>query len=176
MKKFDIQMALGAVAEAKAKWAKHRAEFESGVDAVMFRLLHEAAANYMSAEEVARASGFTTAQIKKRMKAMGMNPVSGKRLLAKQAAEALATNSAILGIEPHEMDLMSPLAYLPAGSLLRQEIQANGVSDINPCIHLEPEQYERLARWVEAAQDQIPVSIESLVHLAIDGFIEGLDE
>jgi hypothetical protein len=59
-----------------------------------------------------------------------MSPSSGKTLLAKTAAEALATNSALLGIAPHEMDLTSPLAYLPMGTEMRQAITDKTVSAV----------------------------------------------
>jgi len=131
MKKFDVQIALEGIAEAKATWAKAITEFNAGVEYVMTRLIHEAAANYMSVEEVAKASGLTPKRVRLLMRNSGLDPKKGKRLLAKHAAEALAENAALLGIAPHEMDLMSPLAYLPMGKQLRQELQNRTVSQVH---------------------------------------------
>lgn len=121
---------LGQIAEAKRERAKRIAEFDSGVAAVMSRLLHEAARNYMSVEEVAKAGGFTVKRVRQMMRDVGLNPRDGKNLLSKKAAEALSNNAALLGVEPGEMDLMSPLAYLPMGEQLRRELQDKTVSKV----------------------------------------------
>lgn len=131
MRKFDVRFALEGVAEARGKWTAAKRQFDTDVNKVMRRLLHEAAANYMSVEEVATASGLGKAQVRSMMRLNGMDPRDGKTLLAKNAAEALAANSALLGIAPHEMDLMSPLAYLPMGSELRQALQDKTVSQVH---------------------------------------------
>lgn len=122
MRKFDVQIALEGIREAQGKWQKAVLTFNSDVDYAITRLLHEAAVNYMSVDQVAHASGMTAKRVRLLMRKAGLDPKSGKRLLAKQAAEALAENSALLGIEPHEMDLTSPLAYLPMGSELKQQL------------------------------------------------------
>lgn len=121
MKMFDVQIALEGVAEARREWAKAQTKFNSDINAIMSRLLHEAARNHMSVERVARLSGMTPRRIRTLMKAAGLDPNLGKRLLAEKASDALLSNAALLGIEPHEMDLTSPLAYLPAGSNLRKQ-------------------------------------------------------
>lgn len=122
MEKFGVQLNLEAVRDAKAAWDKARRQFDADVDYVMTRLLHEAAVNYMSAEQVAKASGLTVKKVRALMRGVGLNPRNSKRLLAAAAADALRDNAALLGIEPHEMDLMSPLAYLPMGSELRERL------------------------------------------------------
>lgn len=122
MDKFGVQIALEGVCEARAAWLKARRKFDADVEYVMKRLINEAAVNFMSAEEVSKASGISVKQIRALMRSAGLDPKKGKRLLSKQAAEALAENAVLLGIEPHEMDLMSPLAYLPMGSELRQQL------------------------------------------------------
>jgi hypothetical protein len=122
MKPFGVTLAFEALAEAKAEWDKARTQFDSDVEFVMTRLLHEAAANYMSVEQVAKATGLTPKKVRALMRKVGLDPKAGKRLLSAQAADALRDNAALLGIEPHEMDLTSPLAYLPMGSELRQRI------------------------------------------------------
>lgn len=124
MKKFEIEINLQHMKEAKEKAVAANREFLSRVDTALVRLIHEAAAQRMSAQQVAKLSGFTTAQIKARMKAMGLNPTTGRALLSKQAAAVLESNAEIMGIQPHEIDLMSPLAYLPAGSLLKEQVSS----------------------------------------------------
>lgn len=119
MKKFEVQVALEAVAEARSAWGAANRKFQSDLDGVMARLLNEAARNYMSITEVAKAAGLTTARVRSEMRKVGLNPKNGRTLLAKTASEALSNNAALLGIEPHEMDLTSPLAYLPMGSQMK---------------------------------------------------------
>lgn len=145
MKKFDVVLALSKIREANALWTKQRLAFNSDVDDLLRRLLHEAAHNFMSVEEVSKASGFTPKRVRELMRRAGLNPKDGKRLLSKKAAEALANNSALLGIEPGEMDLMSPLAYLPMGEQLKRqlhktvsqvhELPVEGYADIDHAIH-----------------------------------------
>jgi hypothetical protein len=130
MQKFDVRFALEGVAEARAKWTAAKRQFDADVNKVMRRLLHEAAANYMSVEEVAQASGLGKTQVRSMMRLNGMDPRDGKTLLAETAAKALAENAELLGIPVHEMDLMSPLAYLPMGSELRQALQDKAVSQV----------------------------------------------
>lgn len=130
MKKFDVVIALEGLREAKDKWRMAQLEFNSGFDSVLLRLIHEGVSNFMSAEEIAAAVGLTPKRIRQIMSSRGMNPKSGKRLLSKQAAEALANNSALLGIAPADMDLMSPLAYLPMGSEMKRALQDKQVSQV----------------------------------------------
>lgn len=122
MRKFDVQIALEGVSDARGKWFFAHHKFLSDVDYVMTRLIHEAAANMMSVDDVAVASSLTSTKVRELMRKSGLDPRSGKRLLAKAAAEALAENAELMGIEPHEMDLTSPLAYLPMGSELKQQL------------------------------------------------------
>lgn len=131
MQKAEVNTALTQIAEARAAWVKINNEFNSNVDRLMTRLLNEAAANRMSVEEVARASGLTVKRVRVLMRNRGLNPKDGKNLLAKKAAETLESNANLLGIEPGDMDLMSPLTYLPAGSQLRAFLETpdNDLSD-----------------------------------------------
>lgn len=122
MELFGVQLELEAVRDARAAWSKAKRQFESDVDLIMARLLNEAAVNYMSVPQISKASGLTPTKVRALMRKHNLNPKRGKRALAAAAATALQENSALLGIEPHEMDLMSPLAYLPMGSDLRQEL------------------------------------------------------
>lgn len=156
MQKFEIDLNLEHVAEQRKLWNDAAREFGDRVDKAMKRLIHEAAAARMSHVEVAKKSGFTTAQIKARMKTMGLNPTTGRALLSKQAAAVLASNAEILGIQPHEIDLMSPLAYLPAGSLLKE--QDKTVKDL-PDEKVFPETnalLEAARAMVETYEEQAP--------------------
>lgn len=163
MQKFDVQIALEGVRDARGKWSRAQREFQTNVDKVLNRLIHEAAACYMSVEEFAKASGLSPKRVRDIMRHNGLSPSSGKTLLAKQAAEALATNSALLGIAPHEMDLMSPLAYLPMGTEMRQALTDKTVSGVTEVDEDDegPEQlaekltdagltYEHAVEWVNA--------------------------
>lgn len=135
MKFYDVQIALEGIAEARTAWDRGLRKFNSDVEYLMARLLNEAAVNHMSVEQVAKASGLTAKRVRSLMRAHGLNPKQGKRMLANHAAEALASNAALLGIEPNEMDLMSPLAYLPMGSDLKKFLETDamkGVKEIPP--------------------------------------------
>lgn len=151
MKKFDVIIALEGIAEARYKWNSAWLKFDSEVGYVIKRLLNEAAVNFMSAEEVARYSGLTVKRVRQLMRDNGLNPKTGKTLLAKQAAETLANNAALLGIEPHEMDLMSPLAYLPIGSDLKKFLETpamQGVKDL-------PDWETILIDWLKGETDTL---------------------
>lgn len=154
MRKFDVQIALEGVREAREKWFFAQQRFNTDVDFVMTRLLHEAARNFMSVDEVARMSALTPKRVRELMRRAGLDPKSGKRLLAKQAAEALAKNSELLGIEPHEMDLTSPLAYLPMGSELRQQLidaRVHRVTELPVSRNVTPEMMDAFRKaWHEA--------------------------
>jgi hypothetical protein len=130
VQKFDVQIALEGVADARHQWSAAQREFQADIDKVLDRLIHEAAVNFMSPEEFARYSGLSTNQVRALMMRNGLNRSKGKTLLAKTAADALATNAELLGITPHEMDLTSPLAYLPMGKQLRQQLQDRSVSKV----------------------------------------------
>jgi hypothetical protein len=132
---FDVQIALEGIAEARAKWDMAFRKFNADVEYLMARLLNEAAVNHMSVEQVAKASGLPAKRVRALMRDHGLNPKQGKRLLANHAATALTENAALLGIEPHEMDLTSPLAYLPMGSDLRRILETEagkGVKEEDP--------------------------------------------
>jgi hypothetical protein len=146
MKKFDVLIALEKIRDAKGEWAKAITDFNADIEMMMRRLLREAAVNYMSADEVAKASGFTVKRVRILMRSAGLDPKRGKRLLSKIAADTLADNAALMGIEPHEMDLMSPLAYLPMGKQMRRELEERSVSQVT---ELEETMEEALTNWTE---------------------------
>lgn len=114
---------------ARMQWGKARTEFQASYETMLTRLLFEAAANLMSPNEVATLLAITPARVRKAMRERGLDGRS-KTLLSKQAAAALLENATLLGIEPNEIDLMSPLAYLPMGSQMRRELQDQAVSKV----------------------------------------------
>lgn len=120
MRKFEIQMVLNKIRDARQDWAKAQNTFNTDVEYLMPRLLNEAAANFMSSEEVAREVGMPKSRVRAMMRKNNLHLKDGKRLMAKTAAEALQSNAEIMGVRPHDIDLMSPLAYLPMGKELRQ--------------------------------------------------------
>jgi hypothetical protein len=125
MDRFGVQLGLARVASARIAWAEARATFDSEVESAMTRLILEAVANRMSIEQIAQASTLTTRQVRRLMRDRGLDPKQGRGLLSQAAAVALQENAALLGIDPLQMDLTSPLAYLPMGKELRGELGAN---------------------------------------------------
>lgn len=118
-------------AKARAKGAKAITEFNTDMEAVLKRLIYEGVANYMSAEMIAEQTGLTSKKIRTVMRHVGLSPALGKRTLADNAAKALATNAELLGIKPWQMDLMTPLAYLPMGSKMREALVEQGVHRVS---------------------------------------------
>lgn len=130
MQKFHVQMTLEKVGEARAKWITAKREFDGDVDRLMARLLHEAARHRMSAKEVAQLSGFSLITVRAKMRQRGLDPRASKRLLSETAAKTLDHNAELLGVDPSQMDLMSPLAYLPMGRELRKFLETEAVSQV----------------------------------------------
>lgn len=128
MNRQDVTAALVRIREARRKWDIARAKFNSDVDTAMMRLINEAAANFMSAEDVSKYSGFTVKRVRAIMRENSLDPKRGRRLIARKAASTLEENALIMGIDPRDMDLMSLLAYLPAGKELRKSAAANGTN------------------------------------------------
>lgn len=120
MDKFALELELEALAHARREWETAIREYRDGHNYILRRLLHEAAANRLSPEWVARHLGTTAKQVRAAMRRFDLNVKKGKILLSKQASEALHSNAEIMGIDPREMDLMSPLAYLPMGAEMRK--------------------------------------------------------
>lgn len=125
--KFGVLIALEGIAEARAEWHAAKRKFDADVNFLMHRLLLEAARNRMSVDEVAKASGYSVAQVRAMMRKRSLDPKKGRTLLAKQAAEALAANAELMGIQPWEMDLTSPLAYLPMGDEMRRALETKNI-------------------------------------------------
>jgi hypothetical protein len=144
----EIQAALRRVHDARERWVAEHASFTVNVDTIMRRLIHEAAAAFMSAEQVSSLSGITVKRIRALMRTYDLDPKGGKQMLSRKAAEALANNAELLGIEPSEMDLMSPLAYLPAGSELRKQMAGQQVSQVF---------YDEVAEFPETHYPTTPV-------------------
>lgn len=130
MNKATVVAALNQVREAHKKWNTARAKYKADETALMRRLALEGALNYMSPEDIAAESGLTLRGVRLMLRADGLDPRRSKTVLSKHAARTLADNAALLGIEPRDMDLTSPLAYLPMGSNLRQVLGASVTADV----------------------------------------------
>lgn len=48
------------------------------------------------------------------------------------------------------------------------------MSDDTVVIHLEADLAEKLQKVVDASEGILPVSVESLVHMAVEAFLDGL--
>lgn len=123
MDRQSVEEGLRKVAEARKEWALAQAKFNADIEDTLDVLLNEAAANRMSPEQIGRSLGKPPSRVRDLMRRHGLNPRDGKNVLAKQAAEALEHNAAVMGIDVTDIDLTSPLAYLPAGALLRVRVE-----------------------------------------------------
>ena len=130
MNKFDVEMSLGRLAEQQSAWAAAQREFTDARERMLTYLIHQASRNFMSVAEVSRASGLPVARVRSLMRKAGLNPKSPRSLLAEQSAKALAENADLLGIDPAQMDLTSPLAYLPMGQRLKDELIESRVARV----------------------------------------------
>lgn len=130
MKMNDVISGLEQMRAAREAWGKGRTEFFAGYDLLFSRYIYEACANFMSAHDVANALGVSPRTVRERMRVLGLDPKGGKRALNAKASEAMVENAALMGIDPKDMDLTSPLAYLPMGSELRQKLQWQTLSRV----------------------------------------------
>ena len=160
MKREEVSAALDNVRLADAAWIKARAEFNTGLTYVMQRLLHEAAHNFMSVEDIAHACGWSVKRVRTTMRSIGLDSRDGVRLLSRKAAEALANNTALMGIEPSEMDLMSPLAYLPMGDKMKRDLQAKTVSQVTEIPEVSGNTEARLRAALAAPEGWVVASDE----------------
>lgn len=130
MLQYDVELALNALGDELKKWKIAYREFAAEYDKVLVRLIHEAIVNRMSVEQIAKAIGLTPSAVRLHMRRQGLNPKHGRQALAHAAAEALRTNAELLGVDPLDIDLTSPLAYLPAGSQLQKQMHSEAVKGV----------------------------------------------
>jgi hypothetical protein len=115
-----------ADSEGKAKIATFRKQ----MNAVLTRLIYEGAMNYMSAKDMAAELGLSPSAMRNALRRSGLPGRVNRRLLADAAAKALKSNAEALGVKPWQVDLMSPLAYLPMGAALRESIRDQAVHTV----------------------------------------------
>jgi hypothetical protein len=127
MNREETLCALNFIAKCDEEWRTARREYDKERRKVVTRLLNEAAVNFLSTSDVAKALGTTVKKVCATMRENGLDHRRGRGILAKQAAKTLNENAALLGVSPRHMDLTSPLAYLPAGSKLRAAAQSEAV-------------------------------------------------
>lgn len=124
MNREELKAAFAQADAAAKRWDVAIARFQSEIKRVRIALVTEAVAHRMSASQVSEISDLNVTQVRRVMRAAGLDPKWGQGLLAKQAASALIENANLLGIDPKDMDLTSPLAYLPMGEELRAVLEA----------------------------------------------------
>lgn len=124
MNRRETEEALSRVAELRSDAQRRINEFSTAYNTAFGRLLHEAAFNWMTPEDVARLTGLPPRMVRAKMRQQGLNPKTPAAVLSKQAGAALAENARRLGVDPHDINLMSPLAYLPGGDDIQSVIDA----------------------------------------------------
>jgi DNA-binding transcriptional ArsR family regulator len=127
---WEVELALNALRDEQRKWKLAYQDMRREADKILNRLIHEGIANWMSVEQIATAIDMTPKQVRLHMRRHGLEPKNGRSALAHAAAEALRTNADLLGVDPLDMDLTSPLAYLPMGSDLRKKLQSEAVQGV----------------------------------------------
>lgn len=132
MNQQEITAALGDLREARAKWHKGRTDFLATYNTLLSRLIYEALANFMGEPHIAVALGVTRSSVRAHMRGMGLDPRAGQRALNAKASDAMLENAALMQIDPKDMDLTSPLAYLPMGKDLRKQLQDRTVRLVDP--------------------------------------------
>ena len=153
MEKSDSIALMRDAAAAKAQWGAAITKFNQEIERVQKRLIHEAVRNYMSAAQVATELGITTKRVHDLMRKSGLNPSEGKRLLAHKAAQALEKNAELMGIKPWQMDLTSPLAYLPMGKAMEEELLEARIHRVTEIEDDYPVDDEFLETLIEAFQE-----------------------
>lgn len=128
----QIKEAFDRVNAAREQLNLAKAGTEAEIERVVTRLLHECLAKRMSPSHIAEMAGWRVKEVRAAMRARGIEPKNGKGVLAKQSSAALIDNAHLLGIEPEEMDLASPLAYLPMGAELREFLETNPAKAVKP--------------------------------------------
>lgn len=128
----QIEEAFKRINEARHELDLAKARTEAEIERVVTRLIHECLAKRMSPGHIAKMAGWHVNEVRAAMRSRGIEPKRGKSVLAKQSASALIDNAHLLGIEPEEMDLTSPLAYLPMGKELREFLETNPVKAVKP--------------------------------------------
>lgn len=126
----QVTAGLKQMRSAREAWGKGRTEFFAAYDVLLRRYIYEACANYMGAAQIAEALGVGASTVRAKMRSLDLDPRGGKRSLNAAASQAMMENSALMGIDPADMDLTSPLAYLPMGSVLRKQLEMQTLSAV----------------------------------------------
>lgn len=166
MKQPVVQKALEDLRDKREQWQRKRQDFLSGYDFVMSRLILEACANYMSAEKIAEALGVSKKVIRSRMRTLGLDPRKGTTTLSQSASSAMLENAAIMGIDPSEMDLLSPLAYLPMGQQMKDEFHRSRVSQVTE-IETTPISEENAQFFARHYEGWVVHSIATRIHVPL---------
>lgn len=120
-----------SVREARRAWRVAQNIYRENERFVLKRLIYEAAYRCIGLEEVAKASGLTVKRVRALMREFDLNPRMGRGLLSEAAAKALRSNADLMGVEPQHVDLTSPLAYLPMGEQMKEQLIAARISRVD---------------------------------------------
>jgi hypothetical protein len=132
MNQEETTAALGDLRDAREKWHQAQVDFRVEYNTIVRRLIYEALANFMGAAHIASALGISQKSVRALMRGMGLDPRAGQRVLNAKASDAMLENAALMGIDPKDMDLTSPLAYLPMGKDLRRQLEDRTVRNVDP--------------------------------------------
>ncbi len=140
----EVTAALEHLRAAESEWLTARAKYNSDSEALLSALLLRGLEVRLSPEDIGRASGIGATAMRRRVRALGLNTRRGAAALSREASETLRENAALLGIAPEDVDLLSPLAYLPAGPALRMFPETSVTED-------DIEEFRKA--WMQADQE-----------------------
>jgi len=120
----QIRSGLRQIGQARAAWHEGITNFRASVEGITDRFLVEAARDRIAVHEVARLLGVRPAWVRSRMRDIGFETGRSEAALSRQAHAIIERNAEILGIDIKDIDLTSPLAYLPAGKDLLKQINS----------------------------------------------------
>lgn len=118
---------LSDVKDARKEWREAKRKFDQDSRKAMTRLVLEAARNRMSVEQIGKASGMTRREVRQYLRGWGVEPNEGINAASDAAADVLTLNAERLGVDPGQIDLMSPLVYLPLGNDVTRVIESGAV-------------------------------------------------
>lgn len=119
----EVGKMLAELRRQREAWKDARREFQSEYAETLRWLILEAAATLYSLQEISEILDVPQKTIKAIAKKDDLNFKHDRVLLSHSAVNALRENAALMGINPEDFDLLSPLAYLPMGEELRKSLQ-----------------------------------------------------
>lgn len=116
----EVLSALSDIGTAQLEFHRVAKRYEAERDRALLPLVLEGARLRLSAKRMAAYAGVTQGRIKSILRRTG---IDGRNIsmVAEQTEKVLEHNAALLDVDITQIDLMSPLAYIPAGPGLRRE-------------------------------------------------------